>query len=134
MFPASIQNKSQRPRMSLLMPALLTTNLSDSTRNDTNKTDQHGQQQTFAFMQIDCEVVDTRLIYFKLDELPTNYMKIINQDYTMNDDPRQTGDSADKSFFNYYANTGLWINPLFLLCIFYSKCTDFLFFVNQQLV
>lgn len=95
MFPAMQQNKSQRPRMSFLMPAMLTTNLSDSSNtNGSNKT-----EQTVAFMQIDCEVVDTQLIYFKMNEIPTNFMKIFHQDYVIN----QQADST-KEFFNYYSN------------------------------
>jgi hypothetical protein len=60
--------------MSLLMPALLGTQL-----NDSNK--QHAGQQQIAFMQIDCEVMDTRLFYMNLNEIPIDYMKILNQDY-----------------------------------------------------
>ena len=48
-------NKTQRPRMSLVMPALV--NINDST----NRT----PKDHLAFMQIDCEVLDTELIYLK---------------------------------------------------------------------
>jgi hypothetical protein len=84
------------------MPALLTTNLSDSTGNNNTKS-----VQSIAFMQIDCEVVDTQLIYFKLDELPTNYMKIIHQDQ-MTNSHGSDGDShhhSNKQFYNH-ANSG----------------------------
>ena len=64
------QNRSQRPRMSLLMPAMLTTT--------NNKT---GEQQTITFMQIDCEVADTKLVHFKLNEIPMSFMKIIHHDF-----------------------------------------------------
>jgi hypothetical protein len=88
MYPAMHQNRSQRPRMSLLMPALLTSNLSAA--NSKNER----QQQTIAFMQIDCEVVDTQLVHFNLNDIPMSYMKIIHQDYLANQDP-------NKEFFNY---------------------------------
>lgn len=38
-----------------------------------------------AFMQIDCEVVDTRLFYIKTDDIPQSYMKILADDYIRND-------------------------------------------------
>lgn len=75
MYPATKQNRSERPRMSLLMPAMLATNLNSSQK-----------QQTIAFMQIDCEVVDTHLIHFKLNEIPMSYLKIIHQEYMSNSD------------------------------------------------
>lgn len=62
--------------MSLLMPALLTANLNDSMNKD---------QQQIAFMQIDCEVIDTKLVYLKLNDIPLDYMKIIHQDYIFNE-------------------------------------------------
>lgn len=74
MFPALIQNKTQRPKMSLLMPALLTS------LNGSNNSN-HGQ---VAFMQIDCEVIDTKLFYLNANDIPLNFMKIIHQEYFMN--------------------------------------------------
>jgi hypothetical protein len=74
MFPALNHNKTQRPRMSLVMPALVQindTNMGGNTRN------------TIAFMQIDCEVIDTALIYLKSSDIPINYVKLLLEDYDL---------------------------------------------------
>ena len=71
------QNKTKRPRISLMMPALLSANVNDSQKDSTN--------DRIAFMQIDCEVVDTRLFYIKTDDIPQMYMKILADDYIRND-------------------------------------------------
>ena len=49
-----------------MMPALLSANVNDSQKDSTN--------DRIAFMQIDCEVVDTRLFYIKTDDIPQMYM------------------------------------------------------------
>ena len=68
------RNKTQKPKISLIMPALLTH------LNDSNK------EQEITFMQIDCEIYDTRLFSIKLNDIPLDYMKIIHQDYiTLNE-------------------------------------------------
>lgn len=76
MFPALNQNKTKRPKISLMVPALLQVNLNDSQNKD---------HQKIAFMQIDCEVVDTRLFYIKTDDIPQDYMKILADDYIINE-------------------------------------------------
>lgn len=63
-----------------MVPALLQVNQSDSQNKD---------HQKIAFMQIDCEVVDTRLFYIKTDDIPQYYMKILADDYIINE-PRST--------------------------------------------
>lgn len=78
MYPALVQNKTQRPKMSLIVPAL-TTRL-----NGSNNTSNGNQQQHVAFMQIDCEVLDTRLFYLNVNDIPLDYMKILHQDFLMN--------------------------------------------------
>ena len=60
--------------MSIIIPALLT-HLNDSNNKD----------QQISFMQIDCEVVDTRFFNLKLNDIPLDYMKIIHQDYVINE-------------------------------------------------
>ena len=73
MFPALNHNKTQKPRMSLVMPALVQL-------NDTNMENTHN---TIAFMQIDCEVLDTSLIYLKSSNIPLNYVKILLEDHDL---------------------------------------------------
>ena len=85
MFPALNHNKTQRPRMSLVMPALVQL-------NDTNMRNTHN---TIAFMQIDCEVLDTSLIYLKSSDIPINYVKILLEDYDLMPSTKTT-DSNEK--------------------------------------
>ncbi|CAF0724673.1 unnamed protein product [Brachionus calyciflorus] len=76
MLPALIQNKTQKPKLSLLIPALLTNNLNSSNDKRSNR--------QITFMKIDCEVTDTKLFYMNLDDIPLDYIKIMHQDYVMN--------------------------------------------------
>jgi hypothetical protein len=78
-LPALAQNKTQRPRISLLIPTLL----SSSNGNDSNSSRQQ-QPAGVAFMRIECEVTDTSLFHLKLNDIPLDYMKIIHQDFVMN--------------------------------------------------
>ena len=66
--------------MTIIIPALLT-HLNDSNNKD----------QQISFMQIDCEVVDTRFFNLKLNDIPLDYMKIIHQDYVINEQARSGG-------------------------------------------
>ena len=75
-LPALAQNKTHRPRISLLIPALL----SSGNENSTNG----GQQAGLSFMRIDCEVTDTNLFHLKLNDIPLDYMKIIHHDFWAN--------------------------------------------------
>lgn len=74
-FPATNQNKTQRPKVSLIVPALI--------KNSTD-TNNNADRQVH-FMQIDCEVVDTRLFSIKQDDIPLDYLKILNQDAILTD-------------------------------------------------
>ena len=71
MYPAFNQNKTRRPRISLMVPASL----------DQNESQNHVNQK-IAFMQIDCEVVDTRMFHIKTDDIPQDFMKILADDYS----------------------------------------------------
>ena len=68
--------------MSLLVPALLT-NLNDSSNGD----------REIAFMQIDCEVIDTRLLNLKFNDIPFDFMKIMHQDYVNEQQQSYTGNN-----------------------------------------
>jgi cyclic AMP-dependent transcription factor ATF-6 alpha len=84
MFPALNHNKTQKPRMSILMPALVQI-------NDTNMQNTHN---TIAFMQIDCEVLDTSLIYLKSSNIPLNYVKILSEDYDLMSTTKSTNSNT----------------------------------------
>lgn len=71
-FPATNQNKTQRPKVSVILPTLFQKNQSNIDPTSTNRQVQ--------FMQIDCEVVDTRFFSIKSDDIPMDYMKILNQE------------------------------------------------------
>ncbi len=85
MLPSLYHNNSQRPRLSLLMPALVNLN------NETNK---NKNQQTggISFMQIDCEILDTTLFNLKPNEIPADYVKILVDDYDQQNKPTTTSD------------------------------------------
>ena len=75
--------------MTIIIPALLT-HLNDSNNKD----------QQISFMQIDCEVVDTRFFNLKLNDIPLDYMKIIHQDYVINEQARSGGGGGGESGTN----------------------------------
>lgn len=62
LLPASARNGSSRPRMSLLLPSL-TVPLNDSMQPPENHV---------AMMQIDCEVINTRLLHIHQDSIPAH--------------------------------------------------------------
>ncbi len=80
-LPALAQNKTQRPRISLLIPTLLS---SSPSGNDSNSSSSNSQQTGVSFMRIECEITDTSLFHLKLNDIPLDYMKIIHQDSVIN--------------------------------------------------
>lgn len=61
LLPALHHNKTRRPKMSLIMPSLLPNDSASS------------QSALIPLMQIDCEVLDTRLIHVKYGVIPQNF-------------------------------------------------------------
>jgi len=62
LVPATNHSKATRPRMSLLLPAV-SVKLNDSRRSIPG---------TIAMMQIDCEVMNTQLLYVKQEAIPAH--------------------------------------------------------------
>lgn len=64
--------------MSLIVPVYQ--NEHNMNSSDSNET----VNRQIAFMQIDSEVIDTKLFHMSTDDIPSDYMKILNQDNVFN--------------------------------------------------
>lgn len=70
-MPAIIQSSKKRPKLSIVVP---TTSLVSNRFNASNQ-----KKKGIGFIQIDCEVLDTKSLYFNIDEIPYVYMKILEE-------------------------------------------------------
>lgn len=80
--------------MSLLMPALLGHHLSGSSKGEDND-----DERLVAFMKIDCEVTDTRLLYLNKADITLDYLKILALgDQITTESTVRLPDAADDGF------------------------------------
>jgi cyclic AMP-dependent transcription factor ATF-6 alpha len=71
-FPATAQNQTQRPKMSLILPASMA-NLNKSIHVPINHV---------PMLKIDCEVEDTKLVFVKRSHVPLSYQNDLFQYYS----------------------------------------------------
>ncbi|CAF1021772.1 unnamed protein product [Adineta steineri] len=71
-LPATMQNQTQRPKMSLILPASMA-NLNKSIHVPTNHV---------PMIKIDCEVEDTKLVFVKRTHIPSAYQNDLFQYYS----------------------------------------------------
>lgn len=75
-FPAINQNKNRRPKVSLIVPSMF--NIKNPLNESSDSTSNENDKKLFQFIQIDCEVLDTKLFYLNSDDIPSDYMKILS--------------------------------------------------------
>ncbi|CAF1043905.1 unnamed protein product [Rotaria magnacalcarata] len=71
-LPSTVQNQTQRPKMSLIIPASIT-NLNKTIRIPANH---------FPMIKIDCEVEDTKLVFIKRNHIPLSFQNHLFQYYS----------------------------------------------------
>jgi hypothetical protein len=71
-FPATVTNQTQRPKMSLILPASIT-HLNKSI---------HVPENHVPMIQIDCEVEDTKLVFVKQGDIPSYYRRELFRYYS----------------------------------------------------
>jgi len=71
-LPATVQNQTQRPKMSLILPASMA-NLNKSIHVPTNHV---------PMIKIDCEVEDTKLVFVKRSHVPLSHQNELFEYYS----------------------------------------------------
>jgi len=79
LVPATNNNKTSRPLMSLMLPAVVSNNSSDSNQSD-----------TVAMMKIDCQVINTQMVHIMKDAIPDHL--------AANKRNNKTGDGEDDDY------------------------------------
>ena len=90
-FPATTQNQTGRPKMSLILPASMANlnselsrrhHLSDEHRFSPRLESIHIPANHVPMIKIDCEVEDTKLVFVKRAHIPTSYRQDLFQYYS----------------------------------------------------
>ena len=98
LVPATNHTKTNRPLMSLLLPAVVTSNTTDN------------QSDTIAMMKIDCQVTNTQMVHIMKDAIPVHMTENKNSENFSNDTGTQEtkfGRDSDELFApNYKRSSG----------------------------
>lgn len=77
-FPAINQSKNRRPKLSLIVPSMF--NIKKPLNESSDSTSKENDKKIFQFIQIDCEVLDTKLFHLNSDDIPHDYRKILSME------------------------------------------------------
>jgi len=88
LVPATNNTKTGRPRMSLLLPAVMSPNAS-----------QQSQPGSIAMMKIDCQVINTQMVHIRKDAIPVHMSSNFRQT-NVSEDLENTAREEDSEYHN----------------------------------